>query len=62
MTARMNWDKARRRPQQSKFAGQTLASGQHIPDVPQDDLARRARQAMRDWARRLSPRDRQLFR
>jgi len=63
MSGRMNWKRARPwQPYESKYgANVVLPNGEITPGLPQDDLARRAAEAMRVWRRSLSPRDRSML-
>ncbi|MGC2076473.1 MAG: hypothetical protein WA728_10665 [Xanthobacteraceae bacterium] len=60
MTKRLNWDRAKPyRQRESKVAsGTILPNGERVTHPPRDDLQRRADQAMREWRKTLSDRDR----
>lgn len=60
----IDWRRCRHqgRQRESKYRpGLVLQNGDVITAPAKDDLARRAGQAMREWSRKLGPRDRELF-
>jgi hypothetical protein len=62
--SRLNWARARPyRPQESKYGiGKVLKNGAVTAPVTKDNLSLRAQHEYRDWAKTLSPRDREMLR
>jgi len=62
MTGRMKWERTRRpRLTESYGANVVLSNGEITPGLLQNDLARRAAEAMWIWRQSLSPRDRSIL-